>query len=301
MAEPSSPAAGSEADPRQELRALIEGLRGLLLGQEETGARFVSEGQPPPELQPRLQPPPAQPLQQRRQPPPRWPPPPLELPRPLPAVRSPSQPPGSRPSAPVSHAVELSTGSSEEERLSALRGELEGCQRCKLAAGRHSLVFGTGDPRPRLLFVGEGPGEQEDLQGVPFVGKAGQLLDAIIEKGMGLSRREVYIANIVKCRPPGNRDPQPDEVAACLPFLRRQIAILRPEVIVTLGRIAVQTLLASDASLTRLRGSWHDFDGLPLRATFHPAYLLRYPEQKAAAWEDVKEVLGRLGLQRPGR
>ena len=178
--------------------------------------------------------------------------------------------------------------------LDALRAEIGDCRRCKLCAGRTHLVFGVGNPRARLMFVGEGPGRDEDLQGEPFVGRAGQLLNDIITKGMGLKREDVYIANVVKCRPPENRNPEPDEVAACEPFLKKQIDLVRPEVIVGLGKFAVQTLLQSKAPISKLRGHWHRYHGIPLMPTFHPAYLLRNPADKKLVWEDIKKVIKEL-------
>jgi DNA polymerase len=148
----------------------------------------------------------------------------------------------------------------------------------------------------RLMFVGEGPGQDEDRLGEPFVGRAGKLLTEIITKGMRLAREDVYIANVVKCRPPQNRNPEPDEVGACEPFLLRQIQIIAPEVIVALGKFAAQTLLRTTTPITRLRGVWHDYHGIPLMPTFHPAYLLRNPGDKRLVWEDVKQVMGVLGI-----
>jgi DNA polymerase len=155
-------------------------------------------------------------------------------------------------------------------------------------------VFGVGDPGAALMFVGEGPGADEDLQGEPFVGKAGQLLTKMIE-AMGFRREEVYIANVVKCRPPGNRDPEPDEIAACEPFLKAQIAAVRPRVIVALGRFAVQTLLRDATPITRQRGAWREYEGVKLMPTFHPAYLLRNPAEKGKAWQDLQQVMRELG------
>ena len=149
------------------------------------------------------------------------------------------------------------------------------------------------------MFVGEGPGREEDLRGEPFVGAAGRLLTDMIQKGMRLRREDVYIANVVKCRPPDNRDPEPDEIEACGPFLARQVELVRPEVLVALGRFAVQTLLRTTRPLGRLRGQWHEYAGIPLMPTFHPSYLLRKPQDKRLAWEDLKQVLSRLGLERP--
>lgn len=186
------------------------------------------------------------------------------------------------------------------EALEALVAELGSCQRCGLSRGRTHIVFGAGNPRARLLFIGEGPGEDEDLEGKPFVGAAGQLLDKMIA-AMGLSRSEVFIANVVKCRPPGNRDPGQAEVAACEPFLRRQIEIIKPEVIVALGRCAAQTLLETDASISALRGRWQRYAGIPLMPTFHPAHLLRHAGEKKAAWQDLQQVMKALDLEDPRR
>jgi len=185
--------------------------------------------------------------------------------------------------------------------LDDLRDVLGDCSRCKLAAGRTHIVFGAGNPNAAILFVGEGPGEDEDRQGVPFVGRAGGLLTDIITKGMGLKREDVYIANVIKCRPPNNRNPELDEIAACEPFLRRQVALVRPRVIVALGKFAAQVLLRSRVPISKLRGNWSEFDGVPLMPTFHPAYLLRTPSDKKLVWEDVKKVLDHLGLPIPQR
>jgi DNA polymerase len=158
------------------------------------------------------------------------------------------------------------------------------------------LVFGEGSHDARLVFVGEGPGRDEDKVGRPFVGEAGRLLTRIIE-AMGLEREEVYICNVVKCRPPRNRDPEKHEIETCLPFLRRQLSIIRPEAICTLGRIAGRSLLGEDFGITRGRGKWHSYEGIPLMPTFHPAYLLRYPSAKRQVWEDVQEIMKLLGLE----
>ncbi len=184
--------------------------------------------------------------------------------------------------------------------LDALRDEVIGaCTRCRLSESRTNVVFGVGDPAARLMFVGEGPGADEDRQGEPFVGRAGQLLDRIIA-AMGLARGDVYIANIVKCRPPENRNPRPDEARTCLPFLRAQIEIVRPEVIVTLGKVALEELLGRKIpSITRARGEWFECVGVPVKATFHPAYLLRSPSAKRPVWEDMQDVMRRLDLSSP--
>jgi uracil-DNA glycosylase len=184
--------------------------------------------------------------------------------------------------------------------LQAIRDDLGDCTRCKLHGKRTNIVFGVGNPKARLMFVGEAPGRDEDLLGEPFVGAAGQLLDKMI-KAMGLSRGEIYIANILKCRPPQNRDPEPDEVEQCEPFLKRQIAEVKPEVLVALGRIAAQTLLRDPTPVSRLRGVWREYEGTPLMPTFHPAYLLRNPADKKPVWDDLLEVMRRLGLSPPAR
>lgn len=164
------------------------------------------------------------------------------------------------------------------------------CTRCKLhTLGRRQVVFGVGNPSARLMFVGEAPGEEEDKQGEPFVGRAGQLLTKIIE-AIGLTREQVYIANVIKCRPPGNRDPEPDEVASCEPYLFRQIDCIKPTVIVALGKFAAQCLLRTNDPITRMRGKSFDYRGVTLIPTFHPAYLLRNPPAKREVWEDMKKV-----------
>jgi uracil-DNA glycosylase family 4 len=210
---------------------------------------------------------------------------------------------GRRPVAPSpSPAPPAEAGAGEKgvgsPELTAVRADLGDCRRCKLAAGRTTLVFGVGAPRAELMFVGEGPGADEDLQGEPFVGKAGQLLTRMIE-AMGYRRDQVYIANVVKCRPPENRNPEPDEIVACEPFLMRQIDAVRPKVIVALGKFAAHTLLRSAIPITRLRGTWGQYQGVKLMPTFHPAYLLRSPHEKAKAWEDLKQVVVALGRQLP--
>src|SRR5256714_7166785 len=182
--------------------------------------------------------------------------------------------------------------------LEAVRSEIGECTRCKLHKGRTNIVFGVGNPEARLMFVGEAPGEDEDLQGYPFVGKAGQLLTRMIE-AMGLRREDVYICNTVKCRPPNNRNPEPDELAACEPFLKAQLAAVKPEVIVTLGKFAAQALLRDESPVSRLRGHWREYESIPLMPTFHPAYLLRSPGEKGKVWDDLKEVMKKLKLPLP--
>lgn len=180
------------------------------------------------------------------------------------------------------------------ETLEQIRADLGDCRRCRLSGERTHIVFGEGPEDARLMFVGEGPGGEEDKAGRPFIGPAGRMLTDIIVKGMKMKRENCYIANIVKCRPPRNRDPKPNESATCLPFLRRQIAVIRPKVIVALGRIAAQNLLNTDTGLLRLRHRFHDLDGIPVMPTFHPSALLRDPARKRDTWEDIKLVIARL-------
>ncbi|MBI4601901.1 MAG: uracil-DNA glycosylase [Planctomycetes bacterium] len=187
-----------------------------------------------------------------------------------------------------------------EAALEPIRLEVAACTRCGLCRTRTQTVFGVGDPAARLMFVGEAPGYDEDRQGEPFVGKAGQLLNDII-RAMGLRRDEVYIANVVKCHPPQNRAPDAAEAGACLEYLERQIEVVAPELIVVLGAVAAKALLGTAEGIQRLRGKFHAWRGIPVMPTFHPAYLLRKPEEKRKAWEDVQLVMARLGLQRPER
>ncbi|HEY1272757.1 MAG TPA: uracil-DNA glycosylase [Terriglobales bacterium] len=185
------------------------------------------------------------------------------------------------------------------EALRVIREDLGDCTRCKLhKQGRKQIVFGVGDPHAELMFVGEGPGADEDAQGEPFVGRAGQLLNNMI-KAMGLRREDVYIANVVKCRPPGNRTPERDECDTCSPFLLRQIAVIKPKAIVALGAVAAKTLLAINSSMADMRGRWYDFRGTKLAVTYHPAFLLRDPRQKGEAWKDLQMVMKELGLKAP--
>lgn len=183
---------------------------------------------------------------------------------------------------------------SDIESLEELKKTLSNCQKCKLSQCRTNIVFGSGNSQARLVFVGEAPGRDEDLSGEPFVGRAGQLLTKMIE-AMGLSRNDVYICNVVKCRPPENRDPEADEIAACEPFLKQQLAQIKPEIIVGLGRYACQTLLASKTPMSHIRGIWHHYEGILFMPTFHPAYLLRNPPAKKEVWQDLQQVMAKLG------
>lgn len=182
--------------------------------------------------------------------------------------------------------------------LKAIRDDIGDCTRCKLHKQRKNIVFGVGDVNADIMFIGEGPGADEDAQGEPFVGRAGQLLNNMI-KAMGISREQVYIANVVKCRPPGNRTPERDECETCMPFLMRQIAVIRPKIIVALGAVAAKNLLGMNDSMANLRGRIYDFRDTKLAVTYHPAFLLRDPRQKGEAWKDLQMVMKHLGMEPP--
>ena len=182
------------------------------------------------------------------------------------------------------------------DTLLKIRGDLGECTRCKLHSARNKIVFGDGNPKAELVFVGEGPGADEDAQGLPFVGRAGKLLTQMIE-AMGLQRKDVYICNVVKCRPPENRQPEEDEVSTCSPFLLRQIDAIAPKVIVCLGAVAAKTLLQTNRGISHFRGEWLEFRGRKLLATYHPAYLLRNPPAKSEVWKDLQKVMAVLGLE----
>ncbi len=182
------------------------------------------------------------------------------------------------------------------DTLLRIREDLGECTRCKLYKHRHTIVFGDGSPKAELVFVGEGPGADEDAQGLPFVGRAGKLLTQMIE-AMGLERQDVYICNVVKCRPPENRTPEDDEVSTCSPFLLRQLEVISPKVIVCLGAVAAKTLLRTNRGISQFRGQWLDYRGSKLMATYHPAYLLRNPNAKGEVWKDLQKVMAVLGLQ----
>jgi uracil-DNA glycosylase len=184
--------------------------------------------------------------------------------------------------------------------LAGIRADIGDCTRCRLHKGRTNLVFGVGNVNAEIMFVGEGPGADEDAQGEPFVGRAGQLLNNMIS-AMGLRREDVYIANVVKCRPPGNRTPEKDECEVCSPFLLRQIEAIQPKVIVALGAVAAKNLLAMNDSMANLRGRWYDFKSSKLLVTYHPAYLLRDPRQKKEAWKDLQMAMKYLGLKPPAK
>jgi DNA polymerase len=221
----------------------------------------------------------------------------------MPEVANPWAPSSSEnPQASASHGLAmqsddlfLPTKVPAVQSLEELRAEIGDCRRCKLCQGRTQIVFGVGNPRSELVFVGEGPGRDEDLQGEPFVGRAGQLLTEIITKGMKMRREDVYICNVVKCRPPENRNPEPDEIAACEPFLVKQLELIQPRWIVALGAFAAQTLLKTKTPISRLRGNWHSYRGIQLMPTLHPAYLLRNPADKRLVWQDIQAVLREMG------
>lgn len=200
----------------------------------------------------------------------------------------------------VEHEEIISSNLSKADKLMELKRSFANCNKCGLAETRNNIVFGYGDPNARLMFIGEGPGAEEDKQGLPFVGRSGQLLTKMIE-AMGLTRETVYIANIVKCRPPSNRDPLADEAKQCIGYLRSQIQIINPEYIVCLGSISLNFLLQPEGKLklgiSKLRGTWQDFYGYKVLPTFHPAYLLRNPKMKTEAWKDLQLVMKELGLE----
>jgi DNA polymerase len=207
------------------------------------------------------------------------------------------------PSAPVAASAETAPirAAALSLSLAAVREELGDCTRCKLSAGRKNIVFGVGNPGADLVFVGEGPGADEDARGEPFVGAAGQLLDKMIA-AMGFARGDVYICNVVKCRPPYNRNPEPDEVAACEPFLKGQLGAIKPRMIVALGKFAAQSLCREQTPISRLRGNFRTYEGIQVMPTYHPAFLLRTPEAKRQAWSDLQAVLGalaRMGITPP--
>jgi uracil-DNA glycosylase family 4 len=204
--------------------------------------------------------------------------------------------PQAPPSAAVASPPGTATPTAPAVRLAQLAAAVRDCRNCRLHAGRTQVVFGTGDPAAALVFVGEAPGHDEDLQGEPFVGQAGQLLTRIIA-AIGLTREQVYILNVIKCRPPHNRNPQPDEVAACRPILQEQLACLQPRVICALGAFAAQTLLQTEEKISRLRGRFHMLGAMQVMPTYHPAFLLRNPQYKRAVWEDMQRIQAVLGLR----
>ena len=188
-------------------------------------------------------------------------------------------------------AIKKADYRNKKEQLTNICQEMANCRLCQLAKTRHNLVFGDGNSHAQIVFVGEAPGADEDEQGLPFVGRAGQLLTDIIVKGMKLDRKDVYICNILKCRPPGNRNPLPDEISKCETFLKKQLQIISPKIICALGTFAAQTLLKTDIPISALRGRFHSYEGIKLMPTYHPAYLLRNPSAKKPVWEDVQMIM----------
>jgi uracil-DNA glycosylase len=282
----------SEDDPRRELALLVSAFRAHLAWRGERGVLGYPAG-PSPRSAGAVGP--ATPL-------------PVEnalvapvasvTPEPAPAESLPTSPRRS-PHRGARSAKSESAGASAE-LLAEVRRDLGDCRRCPLHKSRSTIVFGEGNPRADVMFIGEAPGREEDEQGLPFVGTAGQLLTKMIE-AMGLSRDEIYIANVIKCRPKENRDPTPDEIATCEPFLRRQIAAVQPRLLIALGNFAAKTLLRTEVGITKLRGRFHSYQGAPLMPTFHPAHLLRHPDAKRASWQDLQRVMAemdRLGLPR---
>jgi uracil-DNA glycosylase len=223
---------------------------------------------------------------------------PKPMPKPAPVKVAPVAAPPPLVVPPAGQSPFESTDKVKDDTLLKIREDLGECTRCKLHKGRNKIVFGDGNPKAQLVFVGEGPGADEDAQGLPFVGRAGKLLTQMIE-AMGLQRSDVYICNVVKCRPPENRAPEPDEVAACSPYLMRQIDSIHPKVIVCLGATAAKTILNTTRGISQFRGEWLEWRGHKLMATYHPAYLLRNPPAKADVWKDLQKVMAELGLQLP--
>lgn len=298
----------SELDPRTELASLVRALGVKLRWQQAHGVEQVPAGkysgkaaptqrpaQPRPEPAPR-----GRPRPERQGPAPAGAPPSVQRqPAPTPARKGSAEAPSAAsPQAPLPDGA--LDGLSREEALAKVRAHLGDCKRCRLARERTKIVFGVGSPQAPVIFIGEAPGREEDRSGEPFVGAAGQLLTRMI-LAMGLTREEIYICNVIKCRPPHNRDPAPDEIGACEAFLRLQIDAIKPGIIVALGAHAARTLLRTDQGITKLRGRWTTYHGVPLMPSFHPAYLLRNPAGKRGAWSDLQQVMARmdeLGLPR---
>ena len=223
-------------------------------------------------------------------------------PPPAPAPSAPAKPPAKpkEPEVRFAARVSLTPPKGGKDTLESIAAEIAACQLCALAPTRKHVVPGQGALKPEVMFIGEGPGADEDEQGLAFVGRAGQLLTKMIN-AMGYAREQVFIGNIVKCRPPGNRVPTPEEMAGCIPYLKRQIAVIQPKLIVCLGATAARGLVNETMPIGKARGSWREFEGIPVMLTFHPAYLLRDPRQKAPCWSDLKAVLARLGKTPPGK
>lgn len=286
MSAPDTPEA-EPIDPSEEARGLVSSARALVAELSEEGVHeFERAGVEPS----------AAPIRAGAERTAEEPSAPARTPRTTPARPAMPEPPSSAKTlAPEPGVAEAVPWEGRTPSLDEVRAHLGDCQRCALAGGRNTIVFGDGDPQADLMFIGEGPGEQEDRRGLPFVGRAGELLTQMIEKGIGLARSDVYICNIVKCRPPGNRNPLPPEVGACRPFLQGQIAAVAPKVIITLGKPAASLLLGRDVAITRVRGTWQDYQGIPLMPTLHPAYVLRQytAENRRAVWQDLQAAVQR--------
>jgi DNA polymerase len=277
---------------REELRALVAGFRAHLEARGRSGLLGVGLGGTAPGSRPQAPARTGVSAQNDLRPDP------IRAPDPLRAGARSLEPGAVSPADETSPAVAPRPGAAG---LKLVRDELGDCQRCRLKDGRKQIVFGVGNPEADLVFVGEAPGADEDRVGEPFVGAAGQLLTKMIE-AMGFGRQDVYICNVIKCRPPGNRNPEPDEVASCEPFLKKQLAALRPRMIVTLGKFAAHCLLRVDTPITRLRGNFRSYEGIQLMPTYHPAFLLRDPSRKREAWSDLQMVvaaLRRMGIDPP--
>ena len=297
----------SDPEARDELVELVRQTRAWVQWLEDSGVdwlasrpaeRVASESvDEPPRDEPPRDEPPAAPALEKAVEGPRFRAPDFAAPKletPAASGRSPA-------SAPASDIPRPPTPEARAQRLAALAQQVQSCTRCRLHESRTQPAFSRGSPETELVFVGEGPGAEEDRQGLPFVGPAGQLLDKMIV-AMGYDRDDVYICNIVKCRPPGNRKPEPDEVAACAPYLREQLAVVAPKVIVALGATGVQGLVGTTIGITRLRGNWKLYRGrVPIMPTFHPAYLLRQPEKKRDVWDDLQQVMTKLGNDPSGK
>jgi DNA polymerase len=299
VSEQQQPVAGQQGQ-LHDLAEVVAELRSFLSWSADAGLHVLAARAPEPAAPPAAAPPLPGPAAVRSVPlsPAPWP-----VSPPVPRAAPPPEPkPAARPAAlpgllakAAGPLAGTQGGKLSLPTLESVREELGDCTRCKLHKGRTNLVFGVGNPKARLVFVGEAPGEDEDLKGEPFVGKAGQLLTKMIE-AMGLRREDVYICNTVKCRPPNNRNPEPDELEACEPYLKGQLASLQAEVIVTLGKFAAQALLRDQTPISRLRGGWREYQGIALMPTFHPAYLLRSPGEKGKVWGDLQLVMKKLGL-----
>lgn len=294
--EPSSPDAGEPVEV--ELARLAEGLRAEVNRRRWAGMeRVVAPPSPEPPAPEPVAPKPVAEEPEAQKPAAQAP---AATGEPSREVDPPSRPgPASPPESPATSPVPLISGGEREEALVALRAEVAACEKCELCRTRTQTVFADGSGKAGVMFIGEAPGQNEDEQGVPFVGRAGALLTDIIQKGMGLRREEVYIANVLKCRPPQNRDPKPEETRLCTPYLDRQIELVDPQVLIPLGLHASQHVLHSPLTMGRMRGRVHEIGGRKVVATYHPAYLLRSPNMKKECWKDIQLAMAELGIPVP--